>query len=324
MTSSQRTSISTPTKGLLVYDTDLSGLYHYSGSGWFMVGGSLTLPYNATINQAGDAFSIINNGVGSAISGSVSANSVAAVEGSSTAVVGGYGVLGSNTSATGFGVGGINATGTAVYGFSNGSGTALRGISTNGYGLLSSGNLRLTGGNTNPSVGAVLTSVDGSGNAVWKPKKIAFSASFGENQFITENTFRKIEFSTESYDFGGGFVPYVNSTTTASSVFTAPVSGLYHFSVGISYSIVSNSHSMESCQLVLYKNDVIIATVAGEGSNGFISEFSSCLSKDLILAASDRIYVGAYQTNDGNLSARCNNGFSDEYCWFTGHLITAD
>jgi hypothetical protein len=86
MTTAQRNSIASPAKGLLVYDNDLNALHHYNGSAWAAVGGSggFSLPYSGSIANAGDAFSITNT-AGIAISGTASANSVAAIEGSSTA-----------------------------------------------------------------------------------------------------------------------------------------------------------------------------------------------------------------------------------------------
>ncbi len=324
LTSYERNTMASPAKGLMVFDFITNSFWFYNGTAWAEVG-NFRLPYLGSSTSNDEVFSITNTGTGTAISATSSGNSAAAIEGNSSAAVSGYGVLGTSSSATGFGVSGINATGTAVYGFSGGNGTALRGVSSSGYGLVSSGNLRLTGGNTNPSAGAVLTSVDDSGNAVWKPHKIAFAASAAQNQSITNNTHRKIEFATESYDFGDGFLPFTGTTTTATSVFTAPVAGIYHFSAGMNFYIVSSVYNIEYAEIKLYKNDSSIATVFGTmAKNGATSSSNGTLSKDISLAAGDKIHVVVYQRNDGGLSAISNNGNRDDYCWFTGHLIVAN
>lgn len=324
LTSFERNTMASPVKGLMVFDINTNSFWFYNGTAWAEVG-NFRLPYSGNSASASDVFAISNTGTGTAISAASSGNSVAAIEGNSSATVSGYGVLGTSSSATGYGVSGINATGTAVYGFSGGTGTALRGVSSSGYGLLSSGNLRLTGGNTNPSAGAVLTSVDASGNAVWKPHKIAFAASAAQNQSITNSTYRKIEFATESYDFGDGFLPFTGTTTTATSVFTAPVAGIYHFSAGIGFYIVSSVHNIDYAEIKLYKNDSPIATVVGTmANNGATSSSNAALSKDISLVAGDKFHVVVYQRNDGGLSAISNNGFEEDICWFTGHLIIAN
>jgi len=77
MTSDQRTGIATPADGLLVYDTDTQGFwYHKTGTGWTELSSStLTLPYTATENNAGNLFSITNDGDGTALSGVSNATS---------------------------------------------------------------------------------------------------------------------------------------------------------------------------------------------------------------------------------------------------------
>lgn len=322
MTTAQRNAIVAPVKGLLVYDTDVNAMYHFNGSAWATVG--FSLPYTGSINATGSAINITNTGSGDAISGTAQSSSAIGVGGYAQ-LSGSYGIYGNNNSSGGFGVGGASISGTAVYGFSSGSGTALRGVSTDGYALLTSGNLRLTGGNTSPTTGAVLTSVDANGNAVWKPNKIAFSASVAENTAIPSNTYRKIEFSTENYDFGGGFLPYTGTATATSSVYTAPVAGLYHFSAGMRFYIISSIHNIEFAQIMIYKNDFAITSVVGAvSSNASTSQASASLSKDIYLDAGDKIHLVVLQQNDGNLSAQSSNGGWLENCWFTGHLVVGD
>jgi hypothetical protein len=321
MTTAQRNNISTPAKGLLVYDTDLNALYHYNGNAWAAVGGSgsLSLPYTASTNQAGDAFSIANTGAGTAISGNTSANSIAAIEGSSTATTGGYGILGNSTSATGFGVGGTNATGTAVYGFSSGTGTALRGVSSNGYGLLVSGNLRLTGGNTSPSAGAVLTSVDANGNAVWKPRKVGFAASHpptGAN--IADATTTTMFLDNEEFDSGNDFNP--QSSAADPSTFIAPASGVYQFYAEVQIYLSSNVFNLSIGRMILQKNGIEIANYISihPDNTSTSSTMWLSLNRTIKLNAGDKIKVVLRQVNSGNLTAQQYEAY------FTGHLIYAD
>lgn len=320
MTTAQRNAIALPAKGLLVYDTDLNALYHYNGNAWAAVGGSgsFSLPYSGTTSQAGDAFSITNNGAGTAISGTVSANSVAAIEGNSNATIGGFGVLGSSTSATGFGVGGTNITGTAVYGFSSGSGTALRGVSTNGYGLLSSGNLRLTGGNTNPSAGAVLTSVDANGNAVWKPKNVAFNAYNNQSHNIAHNTSTTLFLDAEAFDYGNNF--NVLSAPVDNNTFIVPVSGVYHLSARTAISISSLTTNIYQSQIRLRVNEIDILEIRGNepDNQGGSSEIALAISETLHLNAGDKVKIIVVQKN--GLSITGTQLFNS----FNGHLVFAD
>jgi hypothetical protein len=320
MTTAQRNTIALPAKGLLVYDTDLNALYHYNGNAWAAVGGSgsFSLPYSGTTSQAGDAFSITNNGAGTAISGTVSANSVAAIEGNSNATLGGYGVLGSSTSATGFGVGGTNITGTAVYGFSSGSGTALRGVSTNGYGLLSSGNLRLTGGNTNPSAGAVLTSVDAIGNAVWKPKNVAFSAFNQQFRSLQASAATTLFMDAELFDYGDNF--NLVSAPVDNSTFIVPVTGVYHLSARTRIVLTSGTTNISQSEIRIRVNGIDVAESWGNAPDNSIgsSRIDLAINETFRLIAGDKIKIIVYQQNALDITATIQSSS------FNGHLVFAD
>jgi hypothetical protein len=89
--------------------------------------------------------------------------------------------------------------------------------------------------------------------------------------------------------------------------------------------IVSSVHNIDFAQIMLYKNDFAIASVAGATfSNSSTSGSSASLSKDIYLAAGDKIHLMVFQQNGGNLSAQSTNGGFLENCWFTGHLIVGD
>ena len=108
------------------------------------------------------------------------------VKGVTNTALGLAGVHGSYTGTAGTGVLGVShaANTQGVYGtskwycgksswcnyravLSSSLGTALYGNSTTGYALETNGKVKIAGGNTNPSAGAVLTS-DANGNATWQ------------------------------------------------------------------------------------------------------------------------------------------------------------
>lgn len=116
-------------------------------------GGSLTLPYTATTNNAANLFSLTNDGDGTSIDGvsNSTSSSIAAVRGTvtntapggfSSAVRGmnngtgglGIGVWGSQAG-SGWGVYGVTPSGLGVYGNASGSGTGVFANSNTGTGL---------------------------------------------------------------------------------------------------------------------------------------------------------------------------------------------
>ncbi len=318
MTTAQRNTIAVPAKGMLVYDTDLNALYHYNGSGWAAVGsggGGFSLPYSASPGLAGVAFKIDNTGT--AIQGAASA-------------VGGYGVVGSNHSASGFGVGGLSSSGTAVYGFSAASGTALRGISNSGYGLYASGNVRLNGGNTNPSAGAVLTSIDNNGNAVWKKNAVAFKARGAYNAlkgFPNNSSGRKLHFAEEVFDYSNSFTPTTSSSPTAGmSTFEIPVNGLYHFDLSIMVTLTDTYDDFEVVYAFLRLTrggvDYSLHFTSSECCNANLGyEVGLYGSTDVQLVQGDRVWVQFYQRNDDDAVGYVATDYKTT---FSGHLVIAD
>jgi hypothetical protein len=269
----------------------------------------------------------------------------------------GTGVRGVANFAIGIGVYGTSTLGTGVHGASNSgvgvkatsetntalqaqstSGTALLGNSTTGYALETSGKVKIAGGNTNPSAGAVLTSTDANGNAVWKPDpKVAFKVygiSSG-HEVLPENAARRIQYGTESFDLSNNFA-LLNSgaTPTAnSSVFIAPVAGIYHFDIGcrIYQSNYENSFALlndiEFASLSLMRNrngvETTLTWVSGKRTFAVVggSEVSDHASFNISISeslqAGDRIYLNIVQSSgtDIKIVADTNN-------WFSGVLVT--
>jgi hypothetical protein len=466
MTTAQRNAIASPAKGLLVYDSDLNGLYHYNGSSWAAVGGSgggFSLPFEANVNLnvptfqiqnagsgdvlflgagAGSAINAYNTGNAAAISVSATngfgvyaqsfnsipvfalsnnvANTLPAMRANNTGggvglhatasnnngILGvssaanrsgvrgeatgtnGIGVYGETTSNNGAGVAGFNAGGIGVQGVSNNgngvygetqsglaavygehkgtAGSGVRGVahhadgrgvsgqsangtgvsgysnsgvgvmatSPTGYALETSGKLKIAGGNTNPAAGAVLTSVDASGNAVWaNTPKVgfkAFSVSSGHED-LPEKSARRIQYGTESFDLSNNYALLTSGATPTgnSSVFTAPVSGVYHFDIGcriFQSDLNALFNDIESATLSLMRNrngvETTLASIKGNRAFAMVgfSEVSDHanlhISISELLQAGDRIYVNIIQISGTDIR------ISGENNWFSGVLVT--
>ncbi len=255
---------------------------------------------------------------------------LATIYGTNTGTAGSavYGV--SNTAGTS-GVQGTSNFGIGVYGYSGNYialganatlGTAVYASSVSGIGLSVLGKLRFSGLNTSPSLGAVLTS-DASGNAVWKPKKIGFFANMAANTSIPISTFRKVEFSSEQFDHQANFVPYAGATSSSTSVFTAPVAGIYHFASSV---VFQHSEVLESGQIRLIKNasSTVLANYEGEAAFTIPTAYyvSLEIEGDFYLNANDRVWVEVAQRNLYSTAIGLNT--TAERGRFSGYLKIAD
>ncbi len=248
-----------------------------------------------------------NNGTtGTAIIGSSAASNTSAVTGYST---------------NGYGVQGYTNNNIGVSGFTS-TGIALSAISNSGYALQVSGNLKFAGGNTNPSPGAVLTS-DATGNATWKKSNVAFSGLGTLGTSFAAGVFKKVEFLNESYDLQNNLDIYSGSVTATSSVFTAPVSGVYHFSSVIAFTAAA-SILIRHAQIKLVKNSSALATYIGHPYNYDSSPGVVYLqiTGDFHLNANDKVWIEAAQYNPSNAAVGLRTTNSDAR--FSGHLVTAD
>jgi hypothetical protein len=243
---------------------------------------------------------------------------LAGVYGQNTHISTGVGVLGEANGSSAFGVRGESAAGTALFG-----------ISANGYGLQSNGKLRLYGGTTNPSPGAVLTSTDGLGNAVWKPKQIAFKAYGTYASFIgvtMSSASRKMHFASEQYDYGNNFtITNTGSPSSTMSTFLVPVGGLYHFDVGIKLTLDDTFDDFRAVNVFVILNrnntDQTLLTLSTQCCNANLGyEVSLNGSIDHNLQTGDRVRVQIYQWNDDDATAKLTN---DLRTFFSGHLVFA-
>ena len=114
----------------------------------------------------------------------------------------------------------------AVFGSSL-AGTRVKAFSLSGLALEVVGAVKISGEAIAPSNGAVLTS-DALGYASWQNSRVAFGAR-GINasyQIMPHNVFHKVEFLEEDYDLNGNFILTSETSTSNTSVFTVPVSGV--------------------------------------------------------------------------------------------------
>lgn len=239
---------------------------------------------------------------------------------------GARGITGS--SAKGFGVQGYSNNNIAVSGFSLG-GIALSANSNNGYALQVSGNLKLSGGNTNPTAGAVLTS-DATGNASWKKQRVAFLAVQTPSVGFVDGVFKKVEFTNKQYDLQSNFLDYNSGTTPASSsMFTAPVAGVYHFSSSITFSRLSGYYFyFYYADMKLVKNTSSTALAVYRGIPLYQSliytnsEVNLQLNGDFHLDAGDKVWIEALQSNQSGTTEKLEGVASSAR--FSGHLVVAD
>lgn len=276
------------------------------------------------------------------------------VKGVTNTSTGFAGVYGQNTGTAGSGVVGtsdaVNTQG--VYGSSvNGTGVrglsinyrAIQGISTSGTGVFASstsglaletvGNIKISGGNTNPVAGAVLTS-DASGNAVWKSNRVAFRVGSVHDTYreVPFNSDWKMMFETELYDYGNDFETFTGGTPSAgSSTFLTPVAGLYHFDVSLQLSGPLFS-DLEFTAIYIHKQrgNVITEIAIADGAaiyntSPFDDNAILRLSADTKLEAGDKIWISVRQNNDsGNPATMQTDLGSGTSQFFSGHLVVAD
>jgi hypothetical protein len=291
----------------------------------------------ATADNAKPAIDAENtNNLGTAIKGNSTnhngilgisgGTSTAGVRGEATGTAG-NGIYGIASGTSGVGVYGQGtSSSTGVYGWSN-SGTGVKAFSSSGLALDVIGKLKISGGNTNPSAGAVLTS-DASGNAVWQNNKIAFRAKGVSSTFIhfPHNVNTRVQWEAEEFDYGSDYFLQVGISTGAlSSTFTAPVAGLYHFDAALQYKTTDDSDFFGgSLYLIVNRNGTVVNKVRTEGNVDAATIFvnNSSLVTDLKLLAGDRVYLETWIFNTQEVGGTILG--NSEKCYFNGHLVFAD
>ena len=273
------------------------------------------------------------------VSANVTTTNGAAVYGINTGTTG-MGVFGVAGPANTIGVQGLAINGIGVFGYTNSfrgvsgaalNGTALYGNSASGYGLEVVGKIKFSGGNTNPSAGAVLTS-DAVGNAVWKNNKIAFMVT-GVNPSLASfptQTNTTVHLINEVYDYGNNYNVYSGSSAPSfgHSTFVAPVSGLYHFDAMISLRGFSDDPLLYPIITIVVQRGASLLAGAQAEFSPFIRDSygqnfcQAIISKDVRVLSGDIVYLRVRHQSEQSAMLWISEGSPAPY--FGGHLVFAD
>lgn len=121
---------------------------------------------------------------------------------------------------------------------------------------------------------------------------------------LVDNVATKIAFATEEYDYNGNF---------ASSTYTIPVAGVYHFDAAFTLDSVVNG-VYGNCRIRKNGSDAAL------GGLYLPISFAVCAaSADLLCAAGDTIDIYGLQNSDGNEDVVTGS----QATWFSGHLVRA-
>ncbi|MDR2282196.1 MAG: hypothetical protein LBE37_03245, partial [Sphingobacterium sp.] len=220
----------------------------------------LTLPYDATENNASPLFSIKNTGDGTAISGTLSSSSssVVAVQGwIDNTAAGGFstGVKGINNGTGGLGIG--------VWGSHAGSGWGVYGSTPNGLGVYGSASANGTGVYANSDNGVGLQAISNNG----RPAEISIVNTSNNNTVLKASS------------VGNGTVIDVSTTGNGKGIHANTKSGFAIHGVTASQTsagIVGNNTSGGEAIVGLTNSNIAGAVVgrndgAGYGVRGFVS-----------------------------------------------------
>jgi hypothetical protein len=183
------------------------------------------------------------------------------------------------------------------------------------------GTLRIRGGG--PGSGKVPVS-DANGNINFKQRRIGFRAKGIESlgaANIANNTWYRMYLKEESYDYGNNFnlIPADGDR----SKFTAPVTGLYHFSANVVFATTSSFHN--------YTNLGIRLVITRNGITSYYSQkylwtdpsemriVPLGLNDDIRLLTGDLIWVEVRQENDEEANQPLDA--SVESANFSCHLV---
>lgn len=227
-------------------------------------GGSLTLPYTATENQAATLFSLTNDGDGTSVEGinNTTTSSVAAVRGIITNTApGGFSsaVRGINNGTGGLGIG--------VWGSQNGSGWGVYGVTPNGLGVYGNSSANGYGVYANSNTGTGLQATSNNGI----PASISIFNNANNNAVLNANT------------VGNGTVINVSTTGNGTGVFSSTGAGFAVHGITseqTSAGIIGDNNGAGEAVVGRTTSDIAGAVVGrndggGYGVRGFIATNSS-------------------------------------------------
>lgn len=114
-----------------------------------------------------------------------------------------------------------------------------------------------------------------------------------------------IAFATEDYDYNNNF---------ASSTYTAPVAGVYHFDACFTYATAISTGVIANCRIIKGGALALTGTSSVPVTNGAYS-----VSGDLLLAQGDTIKAAGYHDSAGAEDVATGS----TQTWFSGHLVHA-
>lgn len=307
--------------GTLIFNTTQSKAYYCNGIDWQEMGNAgFVLPYTGTTSGSGTTFevgavnaipikgtSFGNHGIEGVTN--AAGNQFAGVVGFISPGIKSAAVTGTTTHANGIG---IQATNTA-----------------GGLALSVNGGIAVTGANTEN--GKVLVATDADGNAAWQPipipvaRKVGFFAGnimTGGLNVLTEGTWSKVHFLTETYDPGNDYNP---TTTAPSSTFTVPLSGYYQFNAQVTWAASSAEINSSGIRFMLKRgtNNPLSILEYSYPTDETTSRTNNISTAYKVLAG-DQIWVEAraYTSNNSNPVIRTSS--STQFNQFSGFLIFTD
>jgi len=236
--------------------------------------------------------------------------------GINSSVVSGTGIVAYSTNGTGASIASLNSTGLFVTG-----GTMALDVS---------GKVRINGAGQSPGLGKVLTS-DATGNATWQNPsqlpEVAFRsrAIASSHNSFDQDTYKKVEFSIEEYDLSGSFINTPGASSSATSVFTVPVAGVYHFDAQVSpANNIVYDYFDSNIRLMVNHNGFVSAIVTRHFDGNSRQMDDNTINTDYHLSIGDKIWI-EYRYFDWALpgtSNSLNTGGDKNY--FSGRLVIAD